>query len=62
MAASAWIKHVMKYAKENNIKFGEALKKAGPSYKSQEPSVSEKKTRKTRRNKGKKRGKTLRKK
>jgi len=32
MAASAWINHVKKYAKENGIKFGDALKKAGPSY------------------------------
>jgi hypothetical protein len=34
MASSSWIKHVKKYAKENKIEFGEALKKAAPSYKS----------------------------
>jgi hypothetical protein len=34
MAASSWIKHVKKYAKDHKIEFGEALKKARPSYKS----------------------------
>lgn len=33
MATSAWIKHVKKYAKENKMEFGQALKKAAPSYK-----------------------------
>jgi hypothetical protein len=33
MAASSWIKHVKKYAKDHKIEFGEALKKARPSYK-----------------------------
>lgn len=33
MAASSWIKHVKKYAKDNNIEFGEALKKARSTYK-----------------------------
>jgi Tfp pilus assembly protein PilP len=65
MAASAWIKHVMKYAKENNIKFGDALKLAAPSYKPQGstgPTSSSKKMRNTR-GKGKKRGgRTFRKK
>ena len=59
MALSPWIKHVMKYAKDNNMKFGEALKKAGPSYKSQGNTVSEepsqnKKSRKMRKSRGKK--------
>jgi hypothetical protein len=60
MATSPWIKHVMKYAKENKMKFGEALKKAGPSYKShgstnsEEPSYSNKKSRKMRKSRGKK--------
>ncbi len=31
--ASSWIEHVKAYAKKNNIKYNEALKKAGPSYK-----------------------------
>lgn len=34
MAGSSWIKHVKKYAKDHKIEFGEALKKARPSYKS----------------------------
>lgn len=61
MATSAWIKHVMKYAKENNMKFGEALKKAGPSYKSHGNAISEesssKKTRKMRKSRAKKHAK-----
>lgn len=69
MATSPWIKHVMKYAKENNMKFGEALKKAGPSYKPQGNSTMEesssKNTRKMRKSRGKKssskKGKTARK-
>jgi len=36
--ASAWITHVKKYAEDNNIKYGEALKKAGASYKKGSPS------------------------
>jgi hypothetical protein len=31
---SAWIKHVMAYSKAHGIKFGDALSKAGPSFKS----------------------------
>ena len=59
MANSPWIKHVMKYAKDNNIKFGDALKKAGPSYKSQGVgSSTTKKMRKTRGKKGSKKNKT----
>jgi len=64
MAASAWIKHVKKYAKENKIEFGDALKLAAPSYKKGSTSSisSTKKMRKTR-GKGKKRGgRTFRKK
>jgi hypothetical protein len=30
---SAWIKFVMDYSKKHNIKYGDALKKAGPEYK-----------------------------
>jgi len=30
---SPWIQHVKAYARTHNMKFGEALKKAGPSYK-----------------------------
>eukprot|EP00732_Lithocolla_globosa_P005320 Lithocolla_globosa_v1_NODE_5439_length_1236_cov_33.189189.p2 type:complete len:142 gc:universal NODE_5439_length_1236_cov_33.189189:1056-631(-) len=30
---SAWILHVKAYAKEHNVKYGEALKLASPSYK-----------------------------
>jgi predicted lipoprotein len=60
MAASAWIQHVMKYAKDNNIKFGDALSKAKATYKSQ---GSTKKVRNsTKSKKGKKRGKTARRK
>ena len=33
MAGSSWINHVKKYAKQNKMEFGEALKKAAPSYK-----------------------------
>ena len=29
----SWIAHVKKYAKQHNMKYGEALSKAGPSYK-----------------------------
>jgi hypothetical protein len=29
---SKWIEFVKKYAKENNMKYNEALKKAGPAY------------------------------
>jgi len=50
MAASSWIKHVKKYAKDHKIEFGDALKKARPSYKS---------TSSTKKMKGGKRGKTL---
>jgi hypothetical protein len=32
-APSAWIKFVMDYSKKHNIKYGDALKKAGPEYK-----------------------------
>ena len=31
--ASEWINHVKKYAKENGIKYGEALSKAGATFK-----------------------------
>jgi hypothetical protein len=31
--ASEWIEHVKKYAKENGIKYGEALSKAGATFK-----------------------------
>ena len=60
MAASAWITHVKKYAKANNIEFGEALKKAGPSYK---PVATAAPTRKAKKSRGKrsKRGKTSKK-
>ena len=59
MAASAWITHVKKYAKANNIEFGEALKKAGPSYKPVATAASAP-TRKAKKSRGKrsKRGKT----
>jgi len=30
---SPWIEHVKKYAKEHDISYGEAISKAGPSYK-----------------------------
>jgi len=30
---SAWIQHVQKYAKDHNIKYGQALKEASKSYK-----------------------------
>jgi hypothetical protein len=30
---SAWIAHVKKYAKDNNIEYGEALKKASATFK-----------------------------
>jgi len=49
--ASAWIAHVKKYAKDNNIKFGEALKKAAPSFKS--GSSSSEPTRKVKKSRGK---------
>jgi len=52
MATSAWIKHVKKYAKDNKIEFGEALKKAAPSYKSSTQKVKGGK-RKTMKNKTK---------
>jgi len=35
---SAWTDHVKKYAKDNNIKYGDALKKASASYKKGSPS------------------------
>ena len=59
MAVSAWITHVKKYAKANNCEFGEALKKAGPSYRSSSSSSSAP-TKKAKRSRGKrsKRGKT----
>ena len=50
MATSAWIKHVKKYAKENKVEFGEALKKAAPSYKANSS---------TKKMKGGKKGKTM---
>ncbi len=61
MAVSAWITHVKKYAKANNCEFGEALKKAGPSYRSSSSSSSSSApTKKAKRSRGKrsKRGKT----
>lgn len=60
MAVSAWITHVKKYAKANNCEFGEALKKAGPSYRSSSSSSSSAPTKKGNRSRGKrsKRGKT----
>ena len=59
MAVSAWITHVKKYAKDNKIKFGDALKKAGPSYKSSGSTTKKvKKSRGKRSNKG---GKSVRK-
>ena len=57
MAVSAWITHVKKYAKANKCEFGEALKKAGPSYKSSSSSAPTKKSKKSR-GKRSKRGKT----
>ena len=56
--ASAWITHVKKYAKANNIEFGEALKKAAPSFKSSS-SAPTKKVKKTKAKRSK-RGKTAR--
>jgi len=35
---SAWTDHVKKYSKDNNIKYGDALKKASASYKKGSPS------------------------
>jgi len=35
---SAWTDHVKKFAKDNNIKYGEALKKASATYKKGSPS------------------------
>jgi len=58
MAASAWITHVKKFAKANKIEFGDALKKAGPSYKS---SGMTKKVKKSRGKRSKRGGKTARK-
>lgn len=57
MASSSWIKHVKKYAKDNDIEFGEALRKARPSYKSSTSSTKKlkggnKKTMKNRRKNG----------
>jgi len=59
--ASAWIAHVKKYAKDNNIKFGEALKKAAPSFKSSSSSEPTRKVNKSRGKRSKKGGKSLRK-
>jgi hypothetical protein len=59
--ASAWITHVKKYAKDNNIKFGEALKKAAPSFKSISSSEPTRKMKKSRGKRSKKGGKSLRK-
>ena len=53
MAVSAWITHVKKYAKANNCEFGEALKKAGPSYKSSSSSSSSSAPTKSKRSRGK---------
>jgi hypothetical protein len=39
MAGSSWINHVKKYAKQNKIEYGEALKKAAPSYKAQSKKI-----------------------
>ena len=36
--ASSWIEHVKKYAKDNNLKYNEALKKAGATFKKGSPS------------------------
>lgn len=58
MADSAWITHVKKYAKANNCDFGEALKKAGPSYKPSASSVAPTRKAKKSRRKRSKRGKT----
>jgi hypothetical protein len=55
MAASAWITHVKKYAKANKIEYGEALKKAAPSYnKMSSPASSTKKINKKKRRKRRK--------
>jgi len=58
--ASAWIEHVKKYAAQNGIKFGDALKKAGPSFKKGDasPASPAKKTKKAK--KGGRRGGTRR--
>lgn len=58
MPASAWITHVKKFAKANKIEFGDALKKAAPSYKS---SGMTKKVNKSIGKRSKRRGKTARK-
>jgi len=57
--ASDWIKHVKQYAKENKCTFGEALKKAGPSFNkgaSKSPSSSKSKKNRSRRNRKTRRG------
>jgi hypothetical protein len=51
--ASAWINHVKSVAKAKGIKFGEALKVAGKTYKKGTPSMSKSK-RHTRKRKGSK--------
>lgn len=40
--ANDWINHVKKYAKDHNIKYGEAMSKAKASYKKGSPSKTHK--------------------
>ena len=69
--ASDWINHVKKYAKENGIKYGEALSKAGATFKkSAAPAMMEaspvamktrsKKSRKSKKARGSKKRRTAR--
>ena len=57
--ASSWIEHVKAYAKKNNMKYNEALKKAGPSYKKKARGSTEKTTKKGNKRKGKMPGSRL---
>ena len=40
--ANDWITHVKKYAKDHNIKYGDAMKKAKATYKKGSPSKTDK--------------------
>jgi hypothetical protein len=68
--ASDWIKHVKNYAKEHGIKYGEALSKAGATFKksaapvdnlmSSPSPVKSKKSRKSKKARGSKKRRTAR--
>lgn len=49
--SSDWINHVKKYAKEHNIKYGEALKEASSTFnRSDTPAINSRKVKKSKKN------------